>query len=146
MLKPSWKLLSLLPVVAIAASHPPVAAQIASTPPPVMNIPVHQNSVTVRLENQTPEAITYEALGDTQPRLLTTGDQVILQNLNTPTTLTVFYQDIQKNRQSGEGLLRAFLEMDEDTNSLNVVIAPTNRVVMDVSNIIIESNGNVFVF
>ncbi|MEM6254785.1 MAG: hypothetical protein AAF821_17860 [Cyanobacteria bacterium P01_D01_bin.156] len=145
-MKNSWKLLPLLSVIFAVASHQPLAAEVAPTLPPTITIPSAQSEVTVRLENQTPAAITYEALGDTQPRLLTSGDDVLLQNLNTPTTLTFFYQDIQKNRQAGEGLLTAAIEVNEATGNLEVVVKPTTSLGSDVSNITIEPSGNVFVF
>lgn len=142
----SWKLLPLLSVVLAVASHQPLAAQIAPQLSPTITLPNTQETITVRLENQTPASITYEALGDTQPRLLTSGEEVLLQNLNTSATLTFFYQDIQKDRQIGEGLLEASLEVDEATGNLKVVIIPTRDLAADVSNITIEPNGNVFVF
>ncbi|MEL6936670.1 MAG: hypothetical protein AAFO59_08395, partial [Cyanobacteria bacterium J06607_17] len=74
------------------------------------------------------------------------GDEVTLQNLNTPATLTFFYDDIPKDRQTGEGLLQAALGVDEATGTLDVIISPTTALDADVSNITIESNGNVFVF
>ena len=144
----SWILLPLwLISIAVAINnHRPLQAQQATTPPPVMMIPVNEASINLRVENQTPAAINYEALGDTQPRVLTSGQETTLRNLNIPTTLTFFYQDAQKDRRLGEGLLRATLELDEDTNTLNIVVSPTRNLSADSSNIIIESNGNVFVF
>ena len=122
----------------------PLAAQ---TPvPPVVTVPVLQSLTTVRLVNQTAAPIAYEALGDTQSRLLMAGEEVTLQNLNTPATLTFFYDDIPKDRQTGEGLLQAALGVDEATGILDIVISPTTALDADVSNITIESNGNVFVF
>ncbi|MEM7062006.1 MAG: hypothetical protein AAF572_02440 [Cyanobacteria bacterium P01_B01_bin.77] len=111
-----------------------------------MKIPIQQEGITVRLVNETAASITYEALGDTQPRTLTTGNETTLQNLNTPASLTFFYQDIPKDRQIGEGLLQAGLGIDNETGILDIVIRPTTNLDTDVSNIIIEPNGNVFVF
>ncbi|MBT9311077.1 hypothetical protein [Leptothoe kymatousa] len=144
----SWILLPLwLIAIAVAVNnHRPLQAQQVTTPLPIMTIPVSEANITLRVENQTPAAITYEALGDTQPRVLTSGQDATLQSLRIPTTLTFFYQDSQKDRQLGQGLLRATLELDEDTNTLDIVISPTLNLAADVSNIIIESNGNVFVF
>ncbi len=90
--------------------------------------------------------ITYEALGDTQPRSLTSGDDVVLQNLNRPTTLTFFDQNIQKNRQAGEGLLQAELQLNAATGSLDIVLRPTTNLGTDISNITIKPNGDIFVF
>ncbi len=144
-----WTLLTLsfLATTLVATSYQdPLAAQSLSPPPPVMAIPVSQSGITVRLVNRTVNSITYEALGDTQPRDLTAGEEVTLQNLNMPATLTFFYQDIQKDRQVGEGLLQAELRFDEATEILDIVVRPTTSLGTDVSNITIEPNGDTFVF
>lgn len=121
-------------------------AQSVSPLPPVMTVPVPQEGITIRLVNETADAITYEALGDTQPRILSTGDEVTLQNLNTPATLTFFYKDIQKDRQIGAGLLQAALQVDQASGGLDIIIRPTASLSADVSNITIEPDGNVFMF
>ncbi|MEL6128452.1 MAG: hypothetical protein AAFR24_11610 [Cyanobacteria bacterium J06627_3] len=142
-----WTLLTLsflTTTLGINGLQRPLAAQ--SPVPPVVTVPILQSLTTVRLVNQTAAPITYEALGDTQSRLLMAGDEVTLQNLNTPATLTFFYDDIPKDRQTGEGLLQAALGVDEATGTLDVIISPTTALDADVSNITIESNGNVFVF
>ncbi len=142
-----WTLLTLsflATTLGVAGLQHPLAAQ--SPVPSVVTVPVPRSLTTVRLVNQTAAPITYEALGDTQSRLLMAGDEVTLQNLNTPATLTFFYDDIPKDRQTGEGLLQAALGVDEDTGTLDVVISPTTALDADVSNITIEANGNVFVF
>lgn len=143
----AWPFLPLFCIattLAITLEQPLLLAQPVS--PPQMKIPIQQEGITVRLVNETAASITYEALGDTQPRTLTTGNETTLQNLNTPASLTFFYQDIPKDRQIGEGLLQAGLGIDNETGILDIVIRPTTNLDTDVSNIIIEPNGNVFVF
>ena len=120
-----WTLLTLsflATTLGVAGLQHPLAAQ--SPVPSVVTVPVPQSLTTVRLVNQTAAPITYEALGDTQSRLLMAGD----------------------DRQTGEGLLQAALGVDEDTGTIDVVISPTTALDADVSNITIEANGNVFVF
>lgn len=143
-----WTLLalSLLTTTTLlsASQQRPLMAQ--SPPPRVITLPAVSEGITVRLENQTPEAITYEVLGDTQPRVLASGDDVMLQDLNIPATLTFFYADIQKDRQTGEGLLKATLGVDDVSGTLDILVTPTTLLGEDVSNITIEPNGDVFVF
>ena len=142
-----WTLSTLFLLATVLTTYQrPLAAQSPSANPPVTTIPLKQEGITIRLINQAVAPITYEALGDTQPRILQTGSDVLLQNLNTPATLTFFYKDIQKNRQIGEGLLQAALRVDDATGVLDIVIRPTISLEADVSNITIEPNGNVFVF
>jgi hypothetical protein len=144
-----WTLLTLSVLATTLGStsyQVPLAAQPLSPAPPVVTVPVSEDGITVRLVNQTVDPITYEALGDTQPRHLTAGAEVTLQNLNMPATLTFFYQDIQKDRQAGEGLLQAALRVNEATGTLEIVLRPTTNLGADVSNITIEPNGDAFVF
>lgn len=138
-------LFSLAAIVVMTTAQSLFAQQPAS-PPPVTTMSIPQEGAAVRLLNQTPYSITYEALGDTQPRTLSTGDDVLLAGLNTPATLTFFYTEIPKDRQTGEGLLEASLQVDETTGALDVVLSPTVTLDLDVSNLTIEPNGNVFVF
>lgn len=143
----SWPLLPLFflaTTLVLTTQLQPLSAQPVS--PPMITIPIQQEEITVRLVNETAAPIVYEALGDTQPRMLATGNEVTLQNLNTPASLTFFYQDIPKDRQIGEGLLQAVLGVNSDTGMLDIVLRPTTSLDADVSNITIEPNGNVFVF
>lgn len=133
-------------LLVLTAAQFPLSAQSPSLGIPMATVPVAQTGITIRLVNQTSAPITYEALGDTQPRsLMATGD-VTLQQLNAPATLAFFYQDIPKDRQEGTGLLQATLVVDETTGILDVIVRPTNDLDADVSNITVEENGNVFVF
>ncbi|MBE9178184.1 hypothetical protein IQ268_06245 [Oculatella sp. LEGE 06141] len=50
-------------------------------------------AVNVRLVNTTNAAITYEVIGDTQPRMLMGGEETMLTNLSLPTTITAVRQD-----------------------------------------------------
>mgnify|MGYP001804737779 FL=1 len=138
-----WTLLAVfLLATTLGSVQLPLAAQVSSG----ITVPVAPEGVTVRLVNQTDEPVTYEALGDTQSRLLSSGDDVILRALNTPATLTFFYQDIQKDPQTGTGLLQTELSLNEATGVLDVTIRPTNSLDADVSNITVEPNGDILTF
>ena len=141
-----WTSLSLaVTLSALVVYQSPLSAQ-SQLEAPLMTVPVAQAGVTIRIVNQTADAITYEALGDTQPRTLTATSNVTLQSLNVPTTLTIFYEDIPKDRQTGTGLLQATLTMDDASGILTMIIQPTNDLNADVSNLTVEANGSVFVF
>ncbi|MDV3349583.1 hypothetical protein SPB21_06030 [Leptothoe sp. ISB3NOV94-8A] len=139
--------LSVLTTLVLCAAYPtPLVAQAPALGDPVTTVPVAQDGITIRLVNQTTDTITYEALGDTQPRRLTPTADITLQQLNTPATLTFFYEDIPKDRQTGVGLLQTAINFDETTGVLDIIIRPTNDLDADVSNLTVEANGNVFVF
>ena len=49
--------------------------------------------VDVRLENNTNAKISYQAIGDTEPRILLGREAIVLRNLPTPVTVTLVRQD-----------------------------------------------------
>lgn len=55
-------------------------------------------TVDVKLRNNTNAVVSYEAIGHTQRRFLSGGEEIVLQNLPTPVTITTVRQD--------EGLLK----------------------------------------
>jgi len=103
-------------------------------------------SVSVQLINQTGQEISYQALGDTEPRVLAADSETTLQNLHVPATVTFAYKDIQKNRSTGSGLTQVDLRVNETKDHLDLVIQPTNSLDTEASNLTVESSGNVFVF
>lgn len=111
-----------------------------------MQMQVQGGSVSVRLVNNTTEAIAYEALGDTEPRSLEADGEIVLQNIQVPATVSFSYKDIQKNRQTRAGLTEAELQADTSGEMLNVVVSPTDELDSDVSVLTVESSGRVFVF
>ncbi len=130
------------------ADELPQLSQTESAPPvrePMMTMPVSQGRVSVHLENMTAEAITYQALGDTGPRTLDANGDITLENLRVPTTVTFSYANMVRDRSTGSGLTKAAVRSEED-GMLHLVIQPTNDLDTEVSNLTVESNGNVFVF
>lgn len=141
-------ILGIFVTLAVTTTHQlPLTAQVTQAREPMMTMPVSATgNVTVRLVNQTEQTLTYEALGDTQPRTLEADSEIVLQGLNVPATVTFFYKDVQKNRQAGEGLTEVLLTADDPADVLEVVVQPTTELDKDVSNLTVESNGNVFLF
>ena len=141
-----WTSLSLAVALSMLAVYQsPLLAQ-PQLEAPLITVPVAPEGLTIRIVNQTTAAITYEALGDTQPRSLTAASDITLQGLNLPATLTFFYEDIQKDRQAGIGLLQATLTTDDASDVLTMIIQSTDDLDADVSNLTVEANGSVFVF
>lgn len=78
--------------------------------------------VDVRLENNTNAKISYQVIGDTEPRILLGREATVLRNLPTPVTITVVRQD--------GGLLRV------------VPLSPSKQGVLEVSLDEAKSLGN----
>ncbi|MFK8183646.1 MAG: hypothetical protein AB8B99_09740 [Phormidesmis sp.] len=114
------------------------------TPSMVMN--PAEGRVSVQIINQTADDITYQALGDTEPRVLAANSATTLQGLHVPATVTFAYKDIQKNRSTGSGLTKVSLRTNEAKDHLDLVVQPTDSLDADASNLTIESSGNVFIF
>lgn len=112
---------------------------------PMMTMPILQGSVSVQIENMTANTITYQALGDTEPRTLEADGDIALNNLRVPTTVTFSYVDMVRDRSTGSGLTKAEVRAEAD-GMLHLVIQPTTDLNTEVSNLTVESDGNVFVF
>lgn len=122
-----------------------VQANAAAGRTPAMTMSDLQGDVDVRIENMTDDAITYQALGDTEPRVLAANSETILSGLSVPATVTFSYEEIDRNRVTKSGLTQAEVEVNEN-GTLNLAVQATNDLSADASNLTIESGGNVFVF
>lgn len=76
-------------------------------------------TINVRLKNDTNVAVTYEAIQYTQRRALRPGEEVLLQNIPVPVTVTFVRQDdgfieVMPVTSPEQGLLS--LQLDEDRN------------------------------
>lgn len=122
-------------------------AQNSAAREPMMAMPVSAaGSITVQIVNETADTLTYQALGDTEPRSLEADSLITLQNLRVPATVTFSFATVDRNRQTGTGLTKAELKSDPGTDMLQLVIQPTTDLDTEVSNLTVESNGNIFVF
>jgi uncharacterized protein YsxB (DUF464 family) len=84
----------------------------------VANVMPMNGMVSVKLKNNTNAIVSYEAVGHTQRRFLPGGEEVVLQNLPTPVTITMVRQDeglleVMPVSASEQGLLEVGL--DEET-------------------------------
>ena len=122
-----------------------VQANAALTREPMMMMSVPEGSVNVRIDNMTGESITYEALGDTEPRTLAAEGKVTLSNLRVPTTVTFSYEGEGRDRAWVQGLTMAEVSTESD-GTLHLVVRPTDDLSAEASNLTVESNGGVFVF
>jgi hypothetical protein len=91
--------------------------------------------VSVLLVNQTNAPIVYQAIGDTQQRILPGRSQVTLQGLTTPVNVTFYRQD--------RGLLMV-TPQSSPQGVLKVTLQETTDFAMDRTALRIEKNGAVY--
>jgi hypothetical protein len=92
--------------------------------------------VSVSLVNQTNTPISYQAIGDTEPRTLPSKSDVMLQSLRIPATITF-------HRQDG-GLLMVTPQGSPQDRILRLTLRETTDVGKDRSAMRIEQNGAVY--
>jgi hypothetical protein len=110
---------------------PPLPEQ--QQPPSAKVVPV-DGRVNVRLMNQTYTSVTYQVIGDTQPRTLGGRSDIMLQNLKTPVNITFQRPD--------RGLLRVSPQPTEP-GMLEVTLTETTDLTTDRTAMTIQVNGNV---
>jgi hypothetical protein len=90
--------------------------------------------VDVRLKNNTNARITYQAIGHTEPRIISGGQEYLLQNLPTPVTITLIRED--------GGLLRVVPTSSEE--KLTVLLDETTNFDDNQGVLRIQKDGQVF--
>lgn len=93
--------------------------------------------VTVQLKNDTNAQIFYQAVGYTDRRLLAGGNEITLQNLPTPVTITM-------TREDG-GLLEVTPATNEQLGTLSISLDETTNFDVSRGTLRIQRNGQVFV-
>lgn len=89
---------------------------------PIATITPTAGTVDVRIKNNTNATVSYQAIGHTEPRSLAGREEIVLQGLPTPVTITMVREDggllqVQPTSDSPEGVLTVLL--DETTNFNN---------------------------
>jgi len=92
-------------------------------------------TVDVKLKNNTNAGISYQAIGQTQPRYLAGGQEFVLRNLPTPISITLVRQD--------GGLLKV-IPMSTSEGSLAVSLDETTNFNDNQGVLRIQKDGQVF--
>jgi hypothetical protein len=91
--------------------------------------------VNVRLKNDTNTRITYQAIGQTAPRVLRQGEEYLLRNLPTPITITMVRED--------NGFLKV-IPMSSSEGTLEVSLDETSSFGDNQGALRIQEDGEVF--
>jgi len=89
---------------------------------PIATVMPTAGTVDVRLKNNTNARITYQAIAHTQPRILPRREEIVLQDLPTPVTITMVREDgglvkVMPLSKSDSGVLA--VSLDEKTTPDN---------------------------
>lgn len=104
---------------------------------PRATIALANGRVNVRLINETGARITYQVIGDTEPRSLQGNSNVMLQDISAPVTVTF-------QREDG-GLLSVTPQPStEQPGMLEVTLDETTDLAQDTKAMQIQQNGSVF--
>jgi hypothetical protein len=103
---------------------------------PIAAVMPMNGMVSVKLKNNTNAPISYEAVGHTQRRFLAGGEEIVLQGLPTPVTVTMVRQD--------EGLLDVVPLSTSDAGMLEVSLDEAMNLDDNQGVLRIQSDGQVF--
>ncbi|MEA5505031.1 hypothetical protein VB735_18350 [Halotia wernerae UHCC 0503] len=120
------------PEVSVPQPPLPSQRQTAST-----KLALADGKVNIRLVNETGANVTYQVIGDTQPRTLEGKSNVMLQGLNAPITLTLYRKD--------RGLLQVIPQATSTPGMLEVKLDETTDPGMDKGSVRVQEDGTVFV-
>lgn len=103
---------------------------------PIAMVMPTDETVDVKLKNDTNASISYEALGHTQRRFLPGGEEIVLQNLPTPVSITMVRQD--------DGLLRVIPVSSPQAEMLEISLQEETTLGNNQGVLRIQNDGQVF--
>ncbi len=103
---------------------------------PIATITPTAGGVNVRLRNNTNASISYQAVGYTQPRILSGGQEIVLRNLPTPVTITMIREDA--------GFIHAMPISTSKNGTLTLSLDETANFSNSDTVLRIQRNGQVF--
>ena len=96
-----------------------------------------RGEVTITLRNSSPSDITYEAIAATDPRILASGEEVVLSGLSAPTTISFYERD--------GGLTQATVsELSSRDDAFTVEFTQAPTLDEDDNSIVLLETGNIF--
>jgi hypothetical protein len=138
--------IALTEVVAAAQTcHPCPSGNASPTPPlpeavqdTIAVVTPVAGTVDIRLRNDTSTSITYQVIGNTEQRVLGGGQEVLLQNLPVPVTLTLVRPD--------GGFVRVTPLASEEAGLLSLALSGTDDLGENVRSLSIQPTGQVLAY
>ncbi|EDX76840.1 hypothetical protein MC7420_1843 [Coleofasciculus chthonoplastes PCC 7420] len=122
------------PATPTSVSQPPLPEVRSDA---VARITPTNGTVDVRLKNNTNAVVSYQAIGQTDRRYLSGGEEILLQNLPTPITITAVRQD--------DGLIQMIPMSADETGQLEVTFEEETTLDSNQGVLRIQEDGQVFV-
>jgi hypothetical protein len=97
-----------------------------------------QGLISIRLRNNMQTMVTYQAIGETSPRSLEGGQEILLRNLPVPITMTV--------QRSDGGLVRIMPMVSDQEGVLGISINAASGLSDSQLTLGIQSQGEVYVY
>jgi hypothetical protein len=113
-------------------------AEPANTQTPIAMIAANAGTVTVRLQNTTNARIQLQAVGATEQRYLSGGEEVVLRGLPIPITFTMVRQD--------GGLIRVTPAPNAEQGQLAISLSEATSLDQSQGMLRIERNGQVLAY
>jgi hypothetical protein len=125
-----------LPLVTLTPK--PVQSSIIREQIAIATVTPQSGQINMRLRNTMQTMLTYQALGETSPRSLGGGEEILLQNLPLPMTLTL-------NRTDG-GLVKVVPMSNQKEGVLGISITEASGLSDSQLNLLVQSEGQVYVY
>ena len=102
----------------------------------IATVTLMDGKVDVKLKNNTNAFVSYQALGHTGRRFLIAGEEIVLQNLPTPVTITTVRQD--------KGLLDVIPVSNSQPGMLEISLNESSNLEDNLGALRIQRDGQVF--
>jgi hypothetical protein len=119
-------------------STSPMSTSILKEQRAIATVIPQSGQITMRLKNTMQTMVNYQALGETGMRSLQSGEEILMQNLPLPITLTL-------NRADG-GLVKVVPMSNEREGILGIAITEANGLSDSQLNILVQSEGQVYAY
>jgi hypothetical protein len=123
---------------AVTLTPQPVQSSILREQKAIATVTPQSGQINMRLKNTMQTMLTYQALGETSPRSLQGGEEILLQNLPLPMTLTL-------NRTDG-GLVKVVPMSNEKEGVLGISITEANGLSDSQLNLLVQTEGQVYAY
>ncbi|WP_066380077.1 MULTISPECIES: hypothetical protein [unclassified Anabaena] len=117
----------------VSVAQPPLPRE---RQPASARLALANGRVNVNLVNNTGAEVTYQVIGDTEPRTLQGNSNVMLQGLGAPVTLTIYRKD--------GGLVKVIPQPTGEAGMLRVTLNSTTEPGEDKGTVRIQQDGTVF--
>jgi hypothetical protein len=114
-------------------------------PTPVTSVVLTGDRLSLSLTNQTGFPVEYQAIGDTESRVLPPNSTVTLRDLRIPVSL-LFRSQVASDTGDRTGLITTDVRPNTSTGSLDITFKPTSDPLNLRSTVSVDANGNVYAY